>query len=281
MTSVRTSAPDWLMSRSARPTDRLALASTETPIHLRCSQAAARISSRVLADARRKDHGVSPVRGGGHCCDLRPKTMKIDIHRKNGRRIPTRPMFQQLPHIAGQTTRERKQTAASLEGIGKRPGRNAMRCDPRDRSRIDIARARRHDESLGRRETHGGVNRETARSRGHRGTSTQMANHKSQRIDGTFQERRGTIRRPLATQPVEAIAAQLPVLDPRRRERVTRSGRFERGMERCVEAGDSRHIRREMTQRIDCGQCRRIVQRREIVIRRVGIESRHRSRRGG
>ena len=39
-------------------------------------------------------------------------------------------MFQQLPHVAGETTRERKETAASLEGIGKLPGLNAMRLRP-------------------------------------------------------------------------------------------------------------------------------------------------------
>ena len=37
--------------------------------------------ARVLANASRKYHGVGPVRGRGHCSDLRSKAMKIDIDR--------------------------------------------------------------------------------------------------------------------------------------------------------------------------------------------------------
>ncbi len=113
--------------------------------------------ARVLANTRREHHGVRPVRGGGHCSDLRPKAMKIDIDRQDGCRIPTHPMLQQLPHVAGKAARERKETAAKLEGIGEFVRRDAMGCDPRDSSRIHIARTRGHHESLGRCETHGGV----------------------------------------------------------------------------------------------------------------------------
>ena len=188
----------------------------------------------------------------------------------NSRISPVRP-----PESARRPLRRSSASASSL-------GRNAMGCDPRDRTRIDIARARCHDEPLGRSETHGGVNRQTARSRSHRGTAAQMADHKFQRIDGTLQEHSGTTRGPLATESVETVAAQLPLLDPRRRERVPRGGRFERGMERRVEARDRRHIRRETTlaHRLrpvpeDCAMAR------DRSSRRVGIESRHRSRRGG
>ena len=144
--------------------------------------------ARVLANARREHHSVCPVRGGRHCCDLRPKTMKIDVHRENGRRVPTRPMFQELTHIAGKTTRESKEAAPLLKGIGQLPGRNAVGCDPRDRSRIDVARPRRHHETFGWGESHRGVHRSPTRSSGRGGTTAQMANHESEGMRGTFQE---------------------------------------------------------------------------------------------
>ena len=136
-------------------------------------------------------------------------------------------MLKQLPHIAGKATRERKETATPLEGIGKFVGCDAVGCDPRDSSRIYIARARRHHESLGRGETHGGVNRATTCGGGHRGTAAQVANHESEGTYGTFQERCSTTRGPLAAEPVEAVAAQAPPFDPRCRERVARGGGFE------------------------------------------------------
>ena len=171
--------------------------------------------ARVLANASRKYHGVCPVRGGGHCGDLRPKTMKIDIDRQDGCRVPTRPMLKQFPHIAGKAARERQETAPPLEGIGKFVGCDAMGCDPRDSARIYIARARRHHEPLGRGEPHSGVNRATTCGGGHRGTAAQVADHESEGIDGTFQERGSTTRGPLATEPVEAVAPQAPLFDPR------------------------------------------------------------------
>ena len=177
--------------------------------------------ARVLANARRKHHGVRPIRGGGHCGDLRPKTMKVNVHRQNGCWVSTHTAFQQLAHIAGNATRECKETAPPFEGIGKLPRGNATGCDPRDGSRIYVTWARRHHEPLGRGETHSGVNRAPTRSGGHRGTTAQMANHKSQRIDRTFQERSGTTRGPLATDSVEAVAAQVPLFDPRVRQCVT------------------------------------------------------------
>ena len=64
--------------------------------------------ARVLANARSKHYGVRPVRGGGHCSDLGPKAMHIDVDRQNGCRVPTRPMLKQNPHIAGKAARERE-----------------------------------------------------------------------------------------------------------------------------------------------------------------------------
>jgi hypothetical protein len=100
--------------------------------------------ARVLAYAPSKYQCVRPVGGGGHCSDLRPKAMNIDIHRQIGCPVAARPMLKQLPHIAGEAARERKETAAPLKGIGKFLGSDAMGSKPRDRSRIYIARARRH-----------------------------------------------------------------------------------------------------------------------------------------
>ena len=97
MTSVLTFAPSRLMSTSSEPTARLASASMEIPIHSRCSHALGPYFARVLANARRKHHGVRPVRGGGHCSDLRPKAMKIDIDRQDGCRVPHAPDAEAAP----------------------------------------------------------------------------------------------------------------------------------------------------------------------------------------
>ena len=88
-------------------------------------------------------------------------------------------MLKQFPHMPGKAARERKETATPLKGIGKFVGCDAMGCDPRDGSRIYIARAPRHHESLGRGETHRGVHRATTPSGSDRGTVAQVANHTS------------------------------------------------------------------------------------------------------
>jgi hypothetical protein len=66
--------------------------------------------------------------------------------------------------------------------------------EPRDGSRIYIAGPRRHDQSLGRGETHSGVDRAATRCGSHRGAAAQMANHQSQRTLGALQYRCSTSR---------------------------------------------------------------------------------------
>ena len=55
--------------------------------------------------------------------------------------------------------RQREETAPPLKGIGELNGCDTMGYDPCDGSRIHIARARRHHESFGWGEAHGGVDR--------------------------------------------------------------------------------------------------------------------------
>ena len=64
---------------------------------------------------------------------------------------------------------------------------------------------------------------------------------------------------------MEAIAAQLPVLDPRLRKRIAACGGLERGVKCGVEASDSGQIWQNLLQNIDEDESRRIVQWRQIV----------------
>ena len=108
-----------------------------------------------------------------------------------------------------------------------------------------------------------------------RPSSTAVTEQPPPRWQTTSRRAAHLLRRPRDRKPVEAVAADAPLLPPARRHGVRRGLRRDRRVEGRVEDGDVRHVRQRAPRLRDRVERRRVVQRRE---RRRAPRARHRPR---
>ena len=166
--------------------------------------------------------------------------MQVDA--RGQRRLGVAPLLgrEHLAHVgaAGQA----EQATAVLEGGGKLGRRHAdVLLEPQHEARVDAARTRRHDETVQRGETHGGVDRTAVQHGGERGPGAEMTAHEAQAGRRGRDELGDAACNVAVREAVKAEAAQVPALAPLDGQRVRGRRRRHAGVEGGVEARDRRH----------------------------------------
>ena len=210
----------------------------------------------ALADPRREHERIQPRRCGGHRRDRPGDAIHEDIDREPGLGLAGQEGPLELAHVA------RAPTKCFQAGLGVervlQPGRieAAGGEEVEQRARVDRAGTRRHRHTLERAEPHRRVDRPAAADSCHGATTAQMAHDEPLH--------RHLLGRPLDGEPVEAVAANSPLLAPQPRHGVRRCLRRNRRVETRVEDSDLRHAGKMPLGLLDRRQGRWIVERRKL-----------------
>src|SRR5512133_197431 len=124
-------------------------------------------------------------------------------------------------------------------------------------TRIDRSRARRHRDTLERREAHRRIHRAARENGGDRGSATEMTD--DQTGDRVAQELGDTLCAPLDREALKSVAANAPLLTPDRRYCVLGSFGRDGAMKRRVEDRNVRYMRKDQLRYVNRLECRRVV----------------------
>ena len=133
------------------------------------------------------------------------------------------------------------------------------------RAGVDRSRTAGHRHPLERREAHRGVPRAAAGDRGHRATSSQVADDQPQLAEVPFQQARRPLERPLQRQPVKAVAANVELVPPPAGDGVGRGNGRHRGVKRGVEHGDLRYRGKPLPGLVEGPKGGEVVQRGDLL----------------
>ena len=189
--------------------------------------------------------------------------MDVDIESESCSFVAARPSLHDLTHVSG--ARKRLQAAGLVEPVAELGLLHAgVPLEPQEHPRVDRAGAGGHHQTLERREAHGGIDGAATQHSGERRAGAQMAGHDPEPRLRTREHLSRAPGRVCVREAVESVTTDAVSPAPFERDRVRRSSRWNRRMERRVEAGDARDARQQLPCGGDAGHRGGKVQRREV-----------------
>lgn len=227
-----------------------------------------------LADARREDDSV---RGAAELeqvgAEVLAHPVGVDVHGEVGHGVVV-VADAVLDDADVALSADAEQAALLVEHLVDLCDRHVELCGEKVvDGRVDVSAARAHDESLERRESHGGVDALSVADGGHAGSVAEVAGDNGRVLDVLAEDPGGLVEHELVAGAVEAVAAHAMVLVERVGHAVGEGLGGHGGVEGRVEDGDLGHVlAKYLGGHVDAEQVARVVQRGELDVLLDGLE---------
>ena len=213
----------------------------------------------VLADPSREDECLHAGYHREVGTDVFAHPIGVDVEGEPGSRIAGGCPLAHFAHVAAAGESE-EATATVEEFVEGGDVVAGFACEVEQDARVDIARARPHDETFERRHAHRRVNAAPVVNGGDRCAVADVTDDRVERVDGDAELRGCLLRHVSVTRAVESVTTDAVLRRDIRVDRVRGCGGGNRGVERGVEHRNLRNMGELSQHRADAEQVARIVQ---------------------